>query len=120
MNDLSAIARAPSRMGTGYGFAVMLIGMLCVMTPFVSGVAVNTLVAVLILAAGLTITTYAFKAGQFSQGFVQFLFGGITLLAGAFMLVRPMLGHVHDDGRADRVVCRRRRFRTDHGLQRQR
>lgn len=92
MNDLSAIARAPSRLGTGYGFAVMLLGMLCVMTPFMSGVAVNTVVAILIAAAGMTITMYAFKAGKFGKGLLQFLFGGITLLAGAFMLVRPMLG----------------------------
>lgn len=92
MNDLSAIARAPSRLGTGYGFAVMLLGMLAVMTPFVSGVAVNTVIAILIAAAGFTITMYAFKAGTFGKGLLQLLFGGITLLAGAVMLVRPMLG----------------------------
>lgn len=92
MNDLSAIARAPSRMGTGYGFAIMLLGMLCMMTPLVSGVAVNTVLAILVAAAGLTITTYAFKAGSFGKGLLQFLFGGITLVAGAFLLVRPMVG----------------------------
>ena len=92
MNELSDIARAPSRVGTGWGFAIMLLGMLCVMTPFVSGVAVNTMVAILVAAAGLTMTTYAFKAGTFGKGLLQFLFGGITILAGVIMLVRPMLG----------------------------
>lgn len=92
MNDLSDAMRAPSRVGTGYGFAIMILGMLCVMTPFVSGIAVNTVVAILIAAAGLTITVYAFKAGHFGKGLLQFLFGGITLVAGAIMLVRPMLG----------------------------
>lgn len=92
MNELSDIARAPSRVGTGWGFAIMLLGMLCVMTPYVSGVAVNTMVAVLVAAAGLTMTTYAFKAGKFGKGLLQFLFGGITIFAGVVMLVRPMLG----------------------------
>jgi uncharacterized membrane protein HdeD (DUF308 family) len=92
MNDLSAIARAPSRLGTGWGFAVMLLGMLCMMTPFLSGVAVNTIVAILMIAAGLTMTAYCFKAGTFGKGLLQFLFGGITILAGGLLLVRPMLG----------------------------
>jgi uncharacterized membrane protein HdeD (DUF308 family) len=79
-------------MGTGWGFAVMLLGMLCIMTPFLSGIAVNTVIAIIVAAAGLTVTTYAFKAGSFGKGLLQFLFGGITLLAGVMMLVRPMVG----------------------------
>ena len=92
MNELSAVARASSRMGTVWGFAVMLIGMLCIMTPFLSGIAVNTVVAILIVASGISITIYAFKAGSIAKGLLQFLFGGITLIAGVVMLLRPMLG----------------------------
>lgn len=92
MSELSDLARAPSRMGTGWGFAIVLLGMLCIMTPFLSGVAVNTLVAIMITAAGLTMTVYAFKAGSFGKGLLQFLFGGISILAGVFMLVQPMVG----------------------------
>ena len=92
MNELSDIARAPSRVGTGWGFAILLLGMLCLVIPFMSGVAVNTLVAISITAAGLTMTVYAFKAGSFGKGLLQFLFGGISILAGIFMLVQPMIG----------------------------
>ncbi len=92
MNDLSAVARASSRMGTVWGFAVMLLGILCIMTPFLSGIAVNTVVAILIVASGISITIYAFKAGSIGKGLLQFLFGGITLIAGVAMLLRPMLG----------------------------
>jgi len=91
MSELSDIARAPSRVGTGWGFAVMLLGVLAVMTPFVSGVAVTAFVAVLITAAGLTMTMYAFKAGSFGKGLLQFLFGGITIVCGVAMFVTPML-----------------------------
>ena len=69
----------------------MLLGVLAVMTPFVSGVAVTAFVAVLITAAGLTMTMYAFKAGSFGKGLLQFLFGGITIVCGVAMFVTPML-----------------------------
>jgi uncharacterized membrane protein HdeD (DUF308 family) len=69
----------------------MLLGILAVMTPFVSGVAVTAFVAVLITAAGLTMTMYAFKAGSFGKGLLQFLFGGITIVCGVAMFVTPML-----------------------------
>lgn len=91
MSELSDIARLPARIGTGWGFAVMLLGVLAVMVPFVSGVAVTSFVAVLITAAGLTMTMYAFKAGSFGKGLLQFLFGGITIVCGVAMFVTPML-----------------------------
>lgn len=91
MNEVSDIARLPARVGTGWGFAVMLLGMLCILAPFVSGLAVNLTVAIAVLAAGMVMTTYAFKAGSFGKGFLQFLFGGITILAGVMMLTEPVV-----------------------------
>jgi len=91
MSELSDIARAPSRVGTGWGFAVMLLGMLAIMAPFVSGVAVTTMVALLITAAGLAMTVYAFKAGSFGKGLLKLLFGGITILCGVVMFSAPVL-----------------------------
>ncbi len=64
--------------------------MLAIMAPFVSGMAVSSMVAVLIAAAGITMTLYAFKAETFWRGLAQFLFGGITLLCGVAMFVQPM------------------------------
>lgn len=91
MNEVSDIARLPARVGTGWGFAVMLLGMLCILAPFVSGLAVNLTVAIAVLAAGMVMTTYAFKAGSFGKGFLQFLFGGITIVAGVMMLTEPVV-----------------------------
>jgi uncharacterized membrane protein HdeD (DUF308 family) len=47
---------------------------------------------VLITAAGLSMTVYAFKAGSFGKGLLQFLFGGITVLCGVAMFSTPMQG----------------------------
>jgi uncharacterized membrane protein HdeD (DUF308 family) len=90
MSNLSDIVRAPGRIGTGWGFAVMLLGILAVSAPFISGIAATSLVSVLITAAGLTMTTYAFKAGSFGKGLLQFLFGGITVVCGVAMFMTPM------------------------------
>lgn len=91
MSQISDILRAPGRAGTVWGFAVMLLGVLAVSMPFVSGVATTSLVSVLIAAAGISMTVFAFKAGSFGKGLLQFLFGGITIVAGVAMFMTPML-----------------------------
>ncbi len=91
MSEISDILRAPGRAGTVWGFAVMLLGVLAVSMPFVSGVATTSLVSVLITAAGIAMTVFAFKAGSFGKGLLQFLFGGITIVAGVAMFMTPML-----------------------------
>jgi len=91
MSGLSDLLRLQGRVGTGWGFAVMLLGVLAVSTPFISGVAASSFVTILIIAAGLAMTTYAFKAGSFGKGLLQFLFGGITIVCGAVMFMAPML-----------------------------
>jgi uncharacterized membrane protein HdeD (DUF308 family) len=91
MSDLSDVLRLPGRVGTGWGFAVMLLGVLAVSTPFISGMAASSFVAVLIVAAGLAMTMYAFKASSIGKGLMQLLFGGITVVCGAAMFMAPIL-----------------------------
>lgn len=91
MGELSDLAHVRARVGTGWGFVIVLLGVLALMTPFVSGMAVTTLLATLVVAAGLTMTVFAFKAGSFGKGLLQFLFGGITILCGLGMFAAPMM-----------------------------
>ena len=91
MNALSDIARLPARVGTGWGFVVMLLGILAVAAPFISGLAAASFVAIVIVAAGISMTMYAFKARSIGKGLLQFLFGGITVVAGVAMFTAPML-----------------------------
>lgn len=92
MGEIADAVKSSSRMGTIWGFVVVLLGVLAMMMPFVSGIAVTTLVTIFVIAAGITMTMYAFKAGSFVKGLFQFLFGGITILAGVAMFTQPMLG----------------------------
>ena len=91
MSALSDIARLPARVGTGWGFVVMLLGVLAVATPFISGLAAASFVAIIIAAAGISMTMYAFKASSIGKGLLQFLFGGITIVAGVAMFTAPMM-----------------------------
>ena len=76
MNELSNSLQASSRLGTGWGIAIIIFGVLALMAPLLTGLSINLLIAILMIAAGITITIYAFKAGSFGQGLMQFLFGG--------------------------------------------
>ncbi len=69
----------------------MLLGLLAVTAPFISGVTATLLVNVAIVGAGLSMTMYAFKAGSFGKGLLQFVFGGITIVCGVLMFMAPLL-----------------------------
>ena len=92
MTTAEAILKGSSRKGTVLGLTTVILGILAMMVPMISGLTVTVAVAALVLAAGVAMTAYAFSAGTFWQGLFQFLFGGLTALAGAVLLTRPLLG----------------------------
>ncbi len=91
MGIVSQSIRESSRVGTAYGFAVMIAGMLAIMAPFITGITTTMLLAIIVTGAGLMNLTYSFKAGSFGKGVLQFLFGGITVVAGILMIMTPGL-----------------------------
>jgi uncharacterized membrane protein HdeD (DUF308 family) len=82
--------RANARLGALSGFLMVVLGVLAIASPFISGIAASTLVAATMVAAGMTTIFFCFKAGSFGSGFTQFFFGGITTLAGTIMLAMPI------------------------------
>ena len=71
-----------------WGWIILIAGILAVASPFVSGVAVAILVAILLIVAGVVRLMHAFQGGGFWTG----LFGVLAVVAGAVMLARPLLG----------------------------
>ena len=92
MTAAAETIRSSSRMGTVLGLTTFILGILAMVTPMISGLAVTVVVAALLLAAGVAMAAYAFSAGSFWQGLFQFLFGGLTALAGVVIFARPLLG----------------------------
>jgi uncharacterized membrane protein HdeD (DUF308 family) len=71
------------------GALTIVLGMVAIGSPLVSGLAVTLLVAVALLVAGVAKTIFAFRAGSFGQDLMRLLFGGLTIIAGLIMLFQP-------------------------------
>ena len=53
MTEQAPILRAASQAGTVWGFATVILGVLAIKAPMVSGIAVSLMVAILLIAAGI-------------------------------------------------------------------
>ena len=83
--------RGNARLGTVSGFLLVVLGILAIATPFISGVAASTLVSAIMIAAGMTLLFFCFKAESFGRGLGQFLLGSLAIAGGTFMLMEPVL-----------------------------
>jgi len=77
---------------TFFGIVLLILGILAICTPMVAGTAVSTMVAILLMAAGIVRMLWAFRAESFGKGVLAFLLGGLTLGVGVVMLARPLIG----------------------------
>jgi uncharacterized membrane protein HdeD (DUF308 family) len=71
-----------------WGWITLLMGLLAVASPVVSGVTVVIMVAIVLIVAGVARVI----AGLQGDGFWSLLFGVIYVVGGAVMLGRPYLG----------------------------
>ncbi len=92
MSKATQAAREGARTGTMFGIVTLILGILCIVAPGISGVSVTVMVAVLLIAAGLARLVFAFQADSFGKGVLIFLFGGVSVLCGVLMIARPVLG----------------------------
>lgn len=92
MNELGGSLKKASRRGVVLGIALVILGILSIMAPMVTGVTVSVLVGVLMIAAGIARLIWAFQAGSFGKGALTFLLGGLLIIVGLVMLFRPVMG----------------------------
>ena len=83
--------RGNARLGTVSGFLLVVLGVLAIATPFITGMATSTLISAIMIAAGMTLLFFCFKAESFGRGLGQFLLGSLTVVGGSFMLMEPVL-----------------------------
>jgi len=91
-DPVAADIRSASRWGLLLGILTLVFGFLCIGSPLVSGLAVATVVGILLIMAGISQLIFAFQAGSVGRGIFVFLFGGITILGGIAVVGRPLLG----------------------------
>ena len=71
-----------------WGWVILIMGILSLLSPLVSGMTVAMMVAILLIIAGISRVIHAFQGGGFWTG----MFGVMATIAGLVMLGRPLLG----------------------------
>ena len=90
-NFIEAI-QAHARVAVITGVILLLCGLLAVAAPLAAGVSITILVGLLLTAGGIGQCLLALRAGAFGKGLLVFLIGGLTVIAGVFMLTQPIEG----------------------------
>jgi uncharacterized membrane protein HdeD (DUF308 family) len=90
MTELTDAAKAGGNRMRIFGIIAIILGILCLLAPGLTGVSVLTLMGLLVLAAGIVRIIWAFQAGSFGKGLLMFAIGGLTLLCGIALVANPL------------------------------
>ena len=90
MNTPIALAGADGKRMTTLGIIAIVLGLLCMMAPVITGLSIALLLGILVLAAGVARVIWAFQSGTVGQGIWKFILGGLTLLCGLLLVVNPV------------------------------
>ena len=91
MSEINIAASPGARNMRLFGIVTLILGMLSIAAPLITGLSIVVLVGVLVLAAGLVRMAWAFRAGSFGKGLLMFAIGGLTLLCGLALVTDPIL-----------------------------
>ena len=90
MNEVANVAKAGGNKMTILGVIAIILGILCLLAPGLTGTSVVILLGVLVLAAGIVRLIWAFQAGSLGKGLLMFAIGGLTLLCGIALMANPL------------------------------
>jgi uncharacterized membrane protein HdeD (DUF308 family) len=90
MNTPIALAGADGKRMTTLGILAIVLGLLCMMAPVITGLSIALLLGILVLAAGVLRVIWAFQAGSVGQGLLKFVLGGLTLIVGLLLVLNPV------------------------------
>jgi len=90
MNQFADAAKAGGKKMTTFGVIAIILGMLAMLTPGLTGISVIFLLGVFVLVGGIVRIIWAFEAGSFGKGVLMFAIGGLTLLCGIILVANPL------------------------------
>ena len=85
-------ARSNAGMLKMLGVVQIIVGILALASPLVTGVGIVMLIGIVILVAGIVRLFGAFKAGSFGAGVLALLGGLVAIVVGGYLLSRPGAG----------------------------
>ena len=91
MSELKEAAKAGSKSMTFFGVIAIILGILAMMMPGLTGVSVVYLLGLIVLVAGIVRMIWAFQAGGLGKGLLKFAIALLTLLAGLILLAHPLI-----------------------------
>ena len=90
MSEFAASTHVEGRNMTIYGVIAIILGILAMLAPGVTGLSVAMLVGVFVVVAGIVRMIWAFQAGSLGRGLLMFAIGGLTLLVGLALVANPL------------------------------
>ena len=75
---------------TIFGIIAILLGILAMLAPGLTGTSVLLLLGVFVLIGGIVRIIWAFRAGSLGKGPLRFAIGGLTLLCGIVLVANPL------------------------------
>jgi uncharacterized membrane protein HdeD (DUF308 family) len=94
VQNSSDLVRRASTLSLLWGVSLICLGMLAVASPLVAAVAINTLIAWLIVLAGVVHLVVAFHSREAGSVIWRLLVGFAYVLFGVYLIARPALGVV--------------------------
>lgn len=88
---LQPIAKVGSRVRI-IGIIILILGVLSVIRPNISGMTVSVLIGVLLILSGIARTGFAWVSMGWGDMFLKSLVGILTILAGGYMVFNPDVG----------------------------
>jgi uncharacterized membrane protein HdeD (DUF308 family) len=75
---------------TTFGIIAIILGLLAMMAPVLTGLSIALLLGVLVVVAGVVRLVWAFQAGSLGEGILKFLLAGLTLVCGVLLVANPL------------------------------
>ncbi len=89
--DILEPIRSVSRTILILGIVLSVLGILSILLPWASGLAVQAILGVLVIAAGISWITFAFHAHGWGSGVWEGLVGVLAVITGVLMLGHPLV-----------------------------
>ena len=90
MNELNENIKAGGRNMTIFGVITIILGILAMLAPGLTGMSVVLVVGIFVIGGGIVRMIWAFQAGSVGRGVLMFAIGGLTSLCGIILVANPI------------------------------
>jgi uncharacterized membrane protein HdeD (DUF308 family) len=92
MNNLTETAKAGGKRMTAFGVITIILGLLAMLAPGLTGLSIAMLLGGLVVVSGILRMMWAFQSGSLGRGLWMFVIGALTLLCGIALIANPLFG----------------------------